>query len=109
MTRAHDRNARLGDGFYISTHVKNQRRIVNLFELCRIGGFIDADDGDARRGGASQFVLRQFDRASGGQRLRRDRSNPGRFQFGQRSSKDVLHAAQMLDQASPTPWTQAFG
>ncbi len=44
MASAHHRDARLGDRFHISAYIKNQRRIVDLLQLRRIGGIIEADD-----------------------------------------------------------------
>jgi hypothetical protein len=44
MTGAYDRNARMGDGVHISTHIKDQRRIVDLFEFRGIRRIVKADN-----------------------------------------------------------------
>jgi hypothetical protein len=40
MASAHDRDPRVGDRIDISAHIENQRRIVDLFQLCGIGAII---------------------------------------------------------------------
>ncbi len=72
MAGAYDRDPGLGDRIYIPSHIKNQRWIVDLFQLCGVGGIVQADDGNSGRRHASQFVMRQFHGLAGAERLRRD-------------------------------------
>ena len=98
MARAHDRDSGLGDRLHISAYIKDERRIVDLLQLRRIGGIVQADDGNSGCRDASHFVMRQFHGLTGAERLRRDGLNAGGLEFGQRGLENVLHAAEMLDQ-----------
>ena len=62
---------------HIPSHIENQRWIVDLFQLCGVGGIIHADEGNTGRRHASQFVMRQFHGLAGAERLRRDGLHAG--------------------------------
>jgi hypothetical protein len=57
MARAHNCDPRLRDRVHISAHIEDQRRIVDLLQLCRVGGIIQANDGNSSRGYTPHFVL----------------------------------------------------
>ncbi len=62
MASAYDRNSRLSDRIHISPHIKDQGRIVDLFQLRRVGRIVQADDRNRGGGDASHFVMRHFHR-----------------------------------------------
>ena len=62
MARAHDCDPRLRNRIHISAHIKDQRRIVDLLQLCGVGGIALANDRDTSRRYTPQFVLGQLHR-----------------------------------------------
>ncbi len=99
MASAYHCDPGLGNRVHTSPHIKDQRRIVNLFQLCRIAGIVQADDRDSGRRHARHFIIRQFHRLAGAKRLRRNGLNAGGFEFGQRRLENIRHAAEVFDQA----------
>ena len=62
MAGADDRDPGLGDRIHIPSHIENQRWIVDLFQLCGVGGIIHADDGNTSRrmvSGQGQAIVRR--------------------------------------------------
>ena len=109
MASAHHCDSGLCDRIHISPYIKDQRRIVDLFELVRIGGIVQADDSNSRCGDASHFVMRQLHRLAGTDRLRRNGLNAGGFELGQRGLENVVHTSEMLDQPPRSGGTEARG
>jgi hypothetical protein len=109
MASPHHRDSGLGNRVHIAPHIKDQRRIVYLFELRRIGGIVQADDRNPGCGDASHFVMCQFHRLAGAERLRRDGLNAGGFEFGQRGLENIVHTSKMLDQPPRSRRTEARG
>ena len=109
MASAHHRDSGLSDRVHISPYIKDERRIVDLFELRRIGGIVQADDSNSGCCDASHFVMCQFHRLAGAERLRRDGLNAGGLEFGQRGLENVLHAPEVLDQPPRFGGPQARG
>ena len=98
MASADHRYPGLGDRIHASAYIKDERRIVDLLQLCGIGGIIQTDDGNPGGRYSSHFVMGQLHGLTRAERLRRDGLNAGGFKFGQRGLENVLHAAEMLDQ-----------
>jgi hypothetical protein len=109
MASTYDRYPSLGDCVHISAYIKDRRRIVDLLQLCGVGGIIQTDDGNTGRGHMSQFVTGQFHRLAGAERLSRYGLNAGGLEFSQRSFEDVLHTAEMFDEPPRSGRTQARG
>ena len=109
MASAHHRDSGLGNRVHIAPHIKNQRRIVDLFELRRIGGIVQADDRNSGCGDASHFVMCQFHRLAGAERLRRDGLNAGGFEFGQRGLENVAAHRRNARPTAALSWDRGAG
>lgn len=109
MASAYDCDSRLSNRVHIPAHIKDQRRIVDLLELWRIGGIVQADDSNSGCGNASHFVMRQLDRLPRAQRLRRNGLNAGGLEFSQRCLENVLDTAEVFDQPARTGRAQTRG
>ena len=93
---------------YVAAYVENQRRIVDLFQLRRVFSIFQSDYMHTCGRDARQFVLSQFQRTAGAQRLGRNRLQPHSLQFSQRSAKDALHSAEKLHQSAGFCRSQAW-
>ncbi len=61
MARAHDRNSWLRDCFRIPPQVENQRRVIDLLQLLRIGRIVKAHHFDSCVRRTPQFLVRKLD------------------------------------------------
>jgi hypothetical protein len=109
MARSDQGNTRLGKQLGITSHIKNDRRIVDFFEPRRVAGIVHGHDGYIRCSGASHLFSRKFGGLSCGQGLGGNRLQAGTFKLGERGPEDCIGGSEMLDQLSCSCGSQTWG
>ena len=91
----------------IAPNIEQQGRIVNLPELSGIVRVVERDDLHSGSTGFPQLFLGQFERLARSQRLRRDRQQASRFEFGERCTENCSYVAEVFYQMTHAGWLQA--
>ena len=107
MTRSDHRDAGTRKNLDTSTHEQHDRRIIDFLQTCWVSRIFERNNFCATVSGFGNFLLRQFNRLSCGQRLSRDDRHSCRFQFGQAGVEHSFRTTEMFHQFSYARGPQA--